>query len=60
MALPLVDLSEERSRQVIVDREADRYLGQPDTVLLEDGGDLSRSAAGGRDVRGFCDVGGDV
>lgn len=37
MALPLIDLSEERFRQVIVDREADRYLGQPDTVLLADG-----------------------
>ena len=37
MALPLIDLSEERSRLVIVDREADRYLGQPDTVLLADG-----------------------
>lgn len=35
--IPLVDLSADTSRQVIVDREAGQYLGHPTTVLLEDG-----------------------
>jgi hypothetical protein len=34
--IPLVDLAKERQRQVIVDKEAGQYLGQPTTVLLED------------------------
>ena len=36
-SIPLVDLSAEKDRQVIVDREAGQYLGHPTTVLLEDG-----------------------
>jgi hypothetical protein len=36
-SIPLLDLSQERSRQVIVDREPGQYLGHPTTVLLEDG-----------------------
>ena len=36
-SLPTLDLSEHARRRVIVDQEADRYLGQPDTVLLADG-----------------------
>src|SRR5512137_1256082 len=35
--LPLVDLSADTARQVVVDREAGQYLGHPTTVLLEDG-----------------------
>lgn len=34
--IPVVDISGERERQVIVDREAGQYLGHPTTVLLED------------------------
>lgn len=34
--IPIVDISEERQRQVVVDREAGQYLGHPTTVLLED------------------------
>lgn len=34
--LPIVDLSAETRRQVIVDREPGQYLGHPTTVLLED------------------------
>lgn len=34
--IPIVDLSSEMSRQVIVDREPGQYLGHPSTVLLED------------------------
>ncbi|GMV37504.1 MAG: sialidase [Fimbriimonadales bacterium] len=36
-AIPLVDLSNDTARQVIVDREEGQYLGHPTTVLLEDG-----------------------
>ncbi len=36
-SIPLVDLSQETFRQVVVDREAGQYLGHPTTVLLEDG-----------------------
>jgi len=36
-AIPLVDLSADRNRQIIVDREDGQYLGHPTTVLLEDG-----------------------
>ncbi|MBI4625766.1 MAG: exo-alpha-sialidase [Verrucomicrobia bacterium] len=35
--IPTVDISAEKHRQVIVDREAGQYLGHPTTVLLEDG-----------------------
>lgn len=34
--IPTVDMSGERERQVIVDREQGQYLGHPTTVLLED------------------------
>jgi len=36
-SIPLVDLSAETARQVIVDREQGQYLGHPTTLLLEDG-----------------------
>ncbi len=35
--IPLVDLSADRNRQIIVDREDGQYLGHPTTVVLEDG-----------------------
>lgn len=35
--IPVVDISQDTARQVIVDREAGQYLGHPTTVLLEDG-----------------------
>jgi len=35
--IPIVDVSSETNRQVIVDREPGQYLGHPTTVLLEDG-----------------------
>lgn len=35
--IPVVDISGEKSRQVVVDREAGQYIGHPTTVLLEDG-----------------------
>lgn len=34
--IPIVDISDEKERQVIVDREKGQYLGHPTTVLLED------------------------
>ena len=34
--IPIVDISGEKERQVIVDREAGQYIGHPTTVLLED------------------------
>lgn len=36
-AIPLVDLSADRDRPIIVDREDGQYLGHPTTVVLEDG-----------------------
>lgn len=36
-AVPLIDLDQEKHRQVIVDREKGQYLGHPTTCLLEDG-----------------------
>ena len=36
-SVPVLDLSNERHRQVIVDQEHGQYLGHPSTVLLEDG-----------------------
>ena len=36
-SIPTVDISGERHRQTIVDREAGQTLGHPTTVLLEDG-----------------------
>lgn len=35
-SIPQIDLSEEKQRQVVVDREPGQYLGHPTTVLLED------------------------
>ena len=35
--IPVIDLSAEKERQVIVDQEKGQYLGHPTTVLLEDG-----------------------
>ena len=35
-SIPSVDLSRQRERQVVVDRESGQYLGHPTTVLLED------------------------
>lgn len=35
--IPTIDISAERSWQIIVDREAGQYLGHPTTVLLEGG-----------------------
>jgi len=34
--IPVIDISGEKERQVIVDRESGQYLGHPTTVLLED------------------------
>ena len=34
--LPIIDLSHDLERQVVVDREPGQYLGHPTTVLLED------------------------
>lgn len=36
-SIPVVDLTADSSRQVVVDREPGQYLGHPTTVLLEDG-----------------------
>src|SRR5262245_4899154 len=36
-SIPLLDLADQRDRQVIVDKELGQYLGHPSTVLLEDG-----------------------
>lgn len=36
-SIPVVDISGEKHRQVIVDREPGQYLGHPTTVLLDDG-----------------------
>jgi len=35
-SIPVVDLSGQKQRQVVVDREPGQYLGHPTTVLLED------------------------
>ncbi|MBT3615434.1 MAG: exo-alpha-sialidase, partial [Verrucomicrobia bacterium] len=35
--IPTIDLSAQKYRQIIVDREKGQYLGHPTTVLLEDG-----------------------
>lgn len=35
-SIPVIDLSGDKERQTIVDREAGQYLGHPTTVLLED------------------------
>ncbi len=35
-SIPLIDLADQKHRQVIVDREPGQYLGHPTTVLLED------------------------
>lgn len=36
-AVPIIDLSGQTDRQVVVDREPGQYLGHPTTLLLEDG-----------------------
>jgi len=36
-SIPTADLSTQKERQVVVDREKGQYLGHPTTVLLEDG-----------------------
>jgi hypothetical protein len=36
-SIPLIDLDAQAKRQVVVDREAGKYLGHPTTLLLEDG-----------------------
>jgi len=35
-SVPLIDLADQRFRQVVIDREEGQYLGHPTTVLLED------------------------
>jgi len=35
-SIPLIDLTGETHRQIIVDKEPGQYLGHPTTVLLED------------------------
>ena len=35
-SIPLIDLANEKHRQVIIDREPGQYLGHPTTILLED------------------------
>ena len=35
-SIPLIDLSQDKDRQVIVDKQDGQYLGHPTTVLLED------------------------
>jgi lysophospholipase L1-like esterase len=35
-SIPLIDLADQKHRQVIVDHEPGQYLGHPTTVLLED------------------------
>jgi len=37
VSLPFIDLNEDSTRQVVVDKEKGQYLGHPSTVLLEDG-----------------------
>ena len=34
--IPLIDLTNDSTRQVIVDKEEEQYLGHPTTVLLEE------------------------
>jgi len=36
-SIPLLDLAEQKERQIIVDREKGQYLGHPTTFLFEDG-----------------------
>ncbi|MEM7232984.1 MAG: sialidase family protein, partial [Planctomycetota bacterium] len=36
-SIPTLDISADKERQVVVDREKGQYLGHPTTVLLEDG-----------------------
>ncbi len=35
--IPIIDLSDETTRQTVVDRDPEQYLGHPTTVLLADG-----------------------
>jgi hypothetical protein len=36
-SIPLIDLAQQKQRQVVVDREKGQYLGHPTTFLFEDG-----------------------
>lgn len=36
-SIPIIDISADATRRVVVDREPGQYLGHPTTVLLEDG-----------------------
>lgn len=36
-SIPQIDLAADAARQIVVDREANQYLGHPTTLLLEDG-----------------------
>ena len=36
-SLPVIDLNDQKERQVLVDREKGQYLGHPTTLMLEDG-----------------------
>jgi len=35
-AIPIIDLADQKHRQIIIDKEPGQYLGHPTTVLLED------------------------
>ncbi|MBT7465874.1 MAG: exo-alpha-sialidase [Bacteroidetes bacterium] len=35
--IPIIDIAHESERQVVIDKEDNKYLGHPTTVLLEDG-----------------------
>jgi len=35
-SIPLIDLTDQDERRIIIDKEPDQYLGHPTTVLLED------------------------
>lgn len=37
ITIPSLDLADQKSRQIVVDKEPGQYLGHPTTVLLEDG-----------------------
>jgi hypothetical protein len=37
LSIPIIDLDQDKKRQVVVDKEKDQYLGHVTTVLMEDG-----------------------
>lgn len=37
ITIPMIDLADQKGRQILVDREPNQYLGHPTTLLLEDG-----------------------